>query len=531
MRPWNTFPFRLGFISFCFFFFGAVTFAYAQATISLPHGQVGAAYSTEIKTEGGLAPLSWQVAGGALPNGLRISSTGKIEGTPSEANRDPFSFVLSVSDSSQPPQTAVIRFSVVILAAPLRIVGVTAEQTPFRIVGVSGVSASAGDFSPAANDPGPASVPQRSGLVPPALNPSNNSGSVGTPQPTKAPNDNGQASKANQNSCSSTQTTGGICGGPMLRTIVGFEQAGVSAAQSQQDFFFDLLYDRPLAFQIDPDLGPALRSWGNLRVSSVPQQITTDVATFAASFAQQVGQLKVNQVAQAFEFLGGIEYRFWPPREIYASTDPQNDAKTHTRVSASFVLGGGVITPLSPKDSVQIFSVPSNQPNFFTQFPQAMGKQFVAFTLPDRNRFFRQAYGGFRVKTHFLGDSSRTRFPEVFDLTYGFNEAITGGRIRGGVMRLEGFVPIPYGPASWIYLFGTGMFKPGARATISNPFLLAAAPTGTLPTDPNAVVISTSQADRDYYRVGFGIDFMNLIANWTCNFSSDAAAKAKCAKK
>lgn len=306
----------------------------------------------------------------------------------------------------------------------------------------------------------------------------------------------------------------GISGGPMLRTIVGFEQAGVSAAQSQQDFFLDLLYDRPIAFASADALGPKLRLWGNLRVSSVPQQISTDVATFATTFPQQVGQLKVNEVAQAFEFLGGTDYRFWeyPNDSTYKSTDQQNDPDTQTKISSSFILGGGVITPISPKDSAQIFEVPSNQPAFFTQFPQAVGKQFVVFTLPDRNRFFRQAYGGLRMKTNFIGSSNR--YPETFDLTYGFNESVTGGKIRGGVMRLEGFVPIPYAKASWIYLFGTGLFKPGGRATISNPFLLAAAPSGTLPTDPNAVVITTPQPDRDYYRVGIGIDFVNLVANW-----------------
>ena len=73
-------------------------------------------------------------------------------------------------------------------------------------------------------------------------------------------------------------------------------------------------------------------------------------------------------------------------------------------------------------------------------------------------------------------------------------------------MRLEGFVPIPYSSMSSVYLFGTGLFKPGTRATIASPYLLDAAPTGKLPTDPNAVVISTPQADRDYYRVGVGVD-------------------------
>jgi hypothetical protein len=315
-----------------------------------------------------------------------------------------------------------------------------------------------------------------------------------------------------------------------LRTIVGFEQAGVSAGQSQQDFFFDLLYDRPLAFKMDPDLGPALRSWGNLRISSVPQQINTDVATFAANFAQQVGQLKVNQVAQSFEFLGGIQYRLValpkkPTGKMLSadySTPPPYDPKIRRAITLNLVLGGGVITPLSPKDSVQVFDVPSNQPSFFALYPQAMGKKFVAFTLPDRNRFFRQAYGGFRVMTHELGDTSKVRFPSTFDLTYGFNESITGGRIRGGVLRLEGFVPIPYDPLNWIYFFGTGIFKPGARATISSPFLLEAAPSGTLPTDPNAVVITTPQADRDYYRVGIGIDFITLVKNWGKSGGSSA---------
>jgi hypothetical protein len=179
-----------------------------------------------------------------------------------------------------------------------------------------------------------------------------------------------------------------------------------------QNFFFVLYYDRPLGVKEDPDLGPALRSWGNLRISSVPQQINTDVATFATGFAQQVGQLKVNEVAQAFEFLGGLQYRLVASGRSsdYASTDPVHDPNVHNRISANLILGGGVITPLSPKASVQIFAVPSNQPDFFKRYPEAVGKQFVAFTLPDRDRFFRQAYGGLRVMTHFVGDT-RTRAP------------------------------------------------------------------------------------------------------------------------
>jgi hypothetical protein len=428
---------------------------------------------------------------------------------PKNARREPYSFEVTVTDSSQPPQNAVQKLTISVAAAPLRITGVS-SASQLRIVGVQ-----ASEEGEAVGNEAP-----DGGGTHNTRGPNEAAGQAGGSAPSESKD---QAAKV---TCPNPSDRSNECGGPWLRTIVGFEQAGVSAAQSQQDFFFDIYYDRPLTSigEDDPYLGPALRSWGNLRISSVPQQINTDVATFAAGFAQQVGQLKVNEVAQAFEFLGGLQYRLTTfGRRDYASTDTRVP-DVHNRVSLNFVLGGGVITPLSPKASVQLFSVPSNQPDFFTLFPQAVGKKFVAFTLADRDRFFRQAYGGFRVMTHFLGEAGM-RAPETFDLTYGFNEGVTGGRIRGGVMRLEGFVPIPYDKLKAVYLFGTGLFKPGAKATISHPFLLDAAPTGTLPTDPNAVVIVTPQADRDYYRVGVGVDMIELFKGMLSGSKKPDAAK------
>jgi hypothetical protein len=527
--------------------------------LRLPDAKAGNKYSTEIDTEGGVPPLTWSVSGGEMPPGLRLSTNGKLEGIPTAARLEPYTFDLKVADSSQPPQSVVSSFNIRIVA-PLRITGAS-KKKELRLVGVRAVEPSAGTLegkdatdssllsrtqrseiasasgeavSPSGNADGaalatnvqdpapvfpapsnrietPASAPEAAGG--PNAPPLAPQAAAAAPAPAPAA---AASPAAHAATCWTEPKTVGECGGPSLRTIVGFEQAGVSDAQSQQDFFFDLYYDRPLGLHKDPDLGPALRSWGNLRISSVPQQISTDVATFAAGFAEQVGQLKVNEVAQAFEFLGGIQYRLWASKTSYASSDPVLDPKVHNRVSANVILGGGVITPLSPKSSVQLFQVPSNQPGFFTLYPQATGMQYVAFTLPDRDRFFGQAYGGLRLMTHFIGDS-KARPPETFDLTYGFNESVTGGGIRGGVMRLEGFVPIPTQSMSFVYLFGTGLFKPGARATIATPFLLNAAPSGTLPTDPGVVVITTPQADRDYYRVGVGIDLVDLVKTMTLN--------------
>jgi len=311
-----------------------------------------------------------------------------------------------------------------------------------------------------------------------------------------------------------------------LRTIVGFEQSGASAASSDQKYFFDIYYSRPiklsrkptltksereLGFDDDIDLGPRLRTWGDLRVSSVPQQISTSVATFASNFAMNVAALKVNQVAQSFEFLGGIDYRLWQTKNWFESFDQQS----RTRVSLSFIAGGGVITPLTPRDSAQLFAVPGNQPQFMTMFKVPMAATAVAFVLPDRDRFFRQAYAGIRLKTHYFevdsGEISKARFPATFDIAGGFNESVTGGRVHGAVMRLEAFLPIPYAKASWVYLFGTGLFKPNTKPRISRPFLLDPAPTGTSLTAPTTFVVVTPQSDRDYYRVGVGIDFVQLV--------------------
>jgi hypothetical protein len=112
-------------------------FGGTQELMSLPKGQVGIAYSAQIQTEGGQAPLEWRLATGELPPGLSISASGTLEGKPTTARRDPYTFTLSVSDSSEPAQTAKMEFSILIQAAPLRITGFSQTAPALKIVGVS----------------------------------------------------------------------------------------------------------------------------------------------------------------------------------------------------------------------------------------------------------------------------------------------------------------------------------------------------------------------------------------------------------
>jgi hypothetical protein len=83
-------------------------------TTSLPSGFVGAAYNAEITVFGGNQPYTFSLAPGfAMPEGLSLSTSGAITGTPSFAGTS--SFTVQVTDSSSPMQTAKARLSLIIV--------------------------------------------------------------------------------------------------------------------------------------------------------------------------------------------------------------------------------------------------------------------------------------------------------------------------------------------------------------------------------------------------------------------------------
>ena len=76
-------------------------------TTTLPNGVQGQAYpSTQLTATGGVPPYTWSVLSGSLPNGLALSSSGVITGTPTTPGVDN-TFTVQVQDSETPTaQTA-----------------------------------------------------------------------------------------------------------------------------------------------------------------------------------------------------------------------------------------------------------------------------------------------------------------------------------------------------------------------------------------------------------------------------------------
>jgi hypothetical protein len=70
------------------------------SSTSLPMGEIGKAYTTNIVAQGGVAPYMWGISSGLLPPGLILSATGELSGVPTTRGDFIFTVVANGSSSS-----------------------------------------------------------------------------------------------------------------------------------------------------------------------------------------------------------------------------------------------------------------------------------------------------------------------------------------------------------------------------------------------------------------------------------------------
>ncbi len=84
------------------------------STTSLPVPAVQQFYSQSLQASGGTSPYTWTLAAGDLPDGIALSSSGQLAGTPTSSGQ--YSFTVQVRDSGAPSQSTSMTFSVLATA-------------------------------------------------------------------------------------------------------------------------------------------------------------------------------------------------------------------------------------------------------------------------------------------------------------------------------------------------------------------------------------------------------------------------------
>jgi hypothetical protein len=302
------------------------------------------------------------------------------------------------------------------------------------------------------------------------------------------------------------------------RAIAGFHQAGAASADFTQNFFFDFFIMRALSEK--PLWDARVNIWGDIRVASSPQQITTPVANFVTGFADQVSKVPVNELAQGADFESGLEIR--------AKTWERDSKSTERMIGFVAYFGAlGIFHP--PSTTVQIFAVPDKTspqyPLFATDYPSAANSKYIGFLAPDRDRFYRNYGFGVRITTFDKGHNFAP--PATYMFALGQDEVITGGELHSLVGHFDVFYPLPIsgdmGKYKCVYLFGTANLRL-SRATKLDTFVLQNPNASSLVVqgfDPNVAIV-TVPSTRDTYRIGVGVDLVNLIHS-ICN-----TAKSTC---
>ena len=273
------------------------------------------------------------------------------------------------------------------------------------------------------------------------------------------------------------------------RAILGVEQSGASSAASAQNPFLDFFFNAGMSKN-------HWLSWGDVRLTTTPQQ----VAAFASSATNVVGTStgdKINDLATSFDFTLGPEFQFNP--------------KDNTRFS--LIAGFGATSTLTgPPKTAPIFLIPnqdsSQYPSFIDQYPEAKaaGAKNIAFLPAEQDRFFRHYFLGFRVKNY----HDDGFFPSMFDVTFGQNSAVTGGMLRHFVLGFDGSHRFSLFNKNAVYIFGSANLKLGGPKFRGTPFILEPAAADAKLTDVD-VVLTSRQSNRDFYRIGFGVDLIDLF--------------------
>ena len=299
-----------------------------------------------------------------------------------------------------------------------------------------------------------------------------------------------------------------------VQAYFGTEVAGASAAASDAQPYFNLRTNIPIKnrdrcpnpdnnFDMEKNLG-CFAFWADFRFASTPSQtlpnFTSLTANGASTFFGSNQSSSINQLVKSFQTKIGLELGMG--------------------ANFSFIGGVGITSPLSSRESVQVFKIPKLAdgtvlPAFQDVFGHIdySGLDNLVLTTGERDRFFRNWFVGGRVRYTFY--DSRDVNPAELDLTIGQDESITK-KLNGRVLKFDATLPIKLGDREVLY-FGAGFNLKMTRKVnvVTVPFFLEPIANFNLFGNNNLVRnlddTPFATSNRDSYSFRIGVDIIRLI--------------------
>jgi hypothetical protein len=333
----------------------------------------------------------------------------------------------------------------------------------------------------------------------------------------------------------------------------GIEQSDLSAQSSVSEGFYDLFLREPFN-----DHGTSI--WFRSRYLGTPSSSSTQNVIAAAT--NPTGTLTASNLPQsvtAIDYTVGLQFYDFPFNG--------KDGKT----TITPIIGFGATTPLSASTVVSGFAVPAYGTNECAQLLQRFttqkgyspalpgsgvydssgdigcvvqpnssgttsssspGTQIkdIGFSNEDRSSFLLKWGAGIRIMDRWGVDTSDTTTAchsatgctrITADIGIGQDQAITGGFLRQFVLKADAVIPIL---KSGVYFFAASDNRI-ARNTILSPLILSPVTLATNTSTSTCTASSTTvcfpsssvfilpykQQNRDYYRIGIGIDAVKIL--------------------
>jgi len=329
---------------------------------------------------------------------------------------------------------------------------------------------------------------------------------------------------------------------PFFRSVAGLDVSAASSRTVKQKFFIELDLIAPIPLtRLQGKSQDPLESrwwvWTNPRITSLPQATNfsalSTINESGAFFQNLKTQGTVADIAQGLDVSAGLELALIKPRAAIPWW--AEFANTRARLAVSLIAGIGVSTPFST-DKTDVPSkvnqsicdafnnatkksftclIPTGGTSPVIQDPTGTNKAFITFVTPDRSRFFRRYFTGFRLKSYYFskdvkGEAPYDIFPGIIDLTFGQDEAVTGGLLRGVLFRAEAAYPMPFYQGIHIY---ASVYSALGRNRPSVPFsaFTIQAPDAGSNNDANTFRFSVPPLNRDYFRIGVGVDVIQVF--------------------